>query len=191
MADELPGELHGLDRYEIAYLFGGVPRVVMVALVGLHSAGRVEVTVYRPRVTVLDRRADDPIQREVLGLVPDGGRQLTHVVQKMAESAPLDEIVTALQERDLLRRRPRRWQHPLTRQARRAGEKLLDDPPAEHRLAVLGARAVDDKDLRRIFQDYSGSATGFGPDLGGYNAPNRALDAPGWDSGSGGGAGGD
>jgi uncharacterized protein (TIGR04222 family) len=73
MDGEVLAEARGLGPYEIAYLCGGVERVVMVALVALHRTGRIKISTARPRVTVVDRRSDDPIQRAVLDAVPDRG----------------------------------------------------------------------------------------------------------------------
>lgn len=142
----------GLGTYETAYLCGDVERVVMVALVALYQKGRVKITVARPRVTVVDRRSDDPVQRAVLDAVPDKGKALHFLVREMRDSERVSEIIDVLRARGLLRRFRRDGQRALSRRGRRLARQLADRVPPEHRIPVLGIEAFEkDGTLYRIF----------------------------------------
>nr|BFE28031.1 hypothetical protein GCM10010200_002820 [Actinomadura rugatobispora] len=183
-----------LDLYEAAYLRGGAERVVMVALAALRRQGGVTVTVARPRVTVLEHRAQDPVQRALLDAVPGKGMTLPNLVQKLAESPEIKEIAAGLQDRNLLRRSRRGGRPVLSRNGRRRSEELADSPPEGYRMAVLGVEGIDDDDdLRRIFAPrqqtrrtwYGGTVT--------YDTtpPARNYGGGSDDSGGGGGGGSD
>ncbi|XVQ08150.1 TIGR04222 domain-containing membrane protein [Spirillospora sp. CA-255316] len=188
------GKTRELDLYEAAYLCGGVERVAMVALAALRREGAVAVTVARPRVTVLEHRGEDPVQRAMLDAVPAKGMTLNDVIQKITESSEIKEIVAGLRDRGLLRRSRSGARPSLSRRGRQCSKELTDLPPEGYGMAVLGVEGIDgDDDLRKIFTRrqqtrrtwYGGTVTyDTTPPPRNYGAGG---DSGGFDSGGGGG----
>lgn len=185
-SDDVP-EARGLGSYEIAYLCGGVDRVVMVALVALRREGRVKITVARPRITVLDRRSDDPVQGAVLDTVPGKGKALHFIIREMLDSAQVGDIVDVLRGRGLLCRFNRGGRAVPSRRGRRLARKLADRVPAEHRLSVLGVAAFEEgTELHRIFaprEPYEPEHYSFDTEIFRATPPYRSMGGGNWGNG--------
>lgn len=158
-----------MDLYDLAYVCGGGERVALVVLVGMCEDGLIKVTSARHRVTVLERETTDDLKADALKLIPDTGTQLGRLSASIAESEVVREIGRSLRKQGLTGRRHRK--------------RAADDP---RRVAVVGASAIEDAALRKIFETPD-------PDLAvprirslkeglsndGYNTPDRSHDATG------------
>jgi hypothetical protein len=141
-----------VGAYEIAYLCGGAERVAMVALIQLHGAERIKISTARHRVAVLLREAADPIEAAVLDAVPDVGKVRGRVVEEVARSAAVAELVTELRAGGLIARHRVPGRAGLTRRGRRLRKELQAAVPDGQRVAVLGIPGIEDARLRRIFE---------------------------------------
>jgi hypothetical protein len=141
-----------LDSYEIAYLCGGPDRVALVVLVTLHQQGRIRISAGRHRVSVLHRRATEPMHAAVLDAVPDTGKVLGAVVQAVTGSPQVLALIEALKAKGLAARRRLPAGPSLTAQGRRVRRRLKAAQPAGHQIAVLGTTGIDDATLRRAFE---------------------------------------
>lgn len=154
--------------YETALLCGGPTRAAQCALLALYGKRRVRVSRGTRRITVVERRADDPVQAALLDEVPGTGFQLGHVLDAVAGSDDVAAIAGGLVERGLLRRAFRGRLRP-TRKGRAARRRLHEAaepgdstglaalgeapaPDAVTRLAALGTAAVEDAKLRQVME---------------------------------------
>jgi hypothetical protein len=144
-----------LDVYEIAYLCGGPQRVALAAVVAMAQDRRIAISRTRHRVQVVHRRADQPIERAVLDAVPQSGTVLGAVLEHVAQSAAVGELIDGLRRGGLV------GHHSLTghphlsaagRQARRELEDSGAKVPRDHRVAVLGASGIAEAGLRDLVQ---------------------------------------
>lgn len=142
----------GLDLYETAYVCGGPQRVVMVALVTLQTEGRIQISPGRHRVSVLIRQAEDPIASAALDAIPDVGKVLGTVIQDIAGSAAMADLIQTLTAKGLTTRHRFPGGLHLSRRGRCLRRQLMVQSPDEHRVAVLGTAAIPDTPLRRIFE---------------------------------------
>ena len=146
-----------LDVYEIAFLAGGVQRVVDTALVALVESGRVrvhapgELAAERP-----DRR--HPVEAAVLDAVgTQGHRSVDTIRWRLAGDERLADLRRALAAAGLLRRtlRGRKAWSP-TRAGRQALDRAATQPPADRALdggsallvALKGREAMPDAERR-------------------------------------------
>ncbi|MFI1438564.1 TIGR04222 domain-containing membrane protein [Streptomyces fructofermentans] len=180
-----------LDTYDVAFLAGGVQRVVDSAIIALSERGLLVVRASRVRA-VDGGRAGHPVERALVeACAGAGGRSVAAARQLMRHSPEVDEIGRRLAARGLVRRprlRPTREGRRQLEAVVRAGSVpayLLDGP------AGLGPGPV-----RRGVMDAAPLPSGLGRLL---VRMGKALDDDsGWgsdsgDSGSGcgGGGGGD
>ncbi|WP_146150155.1 TIGR04222 domain-containing membrane protein [Actinomadura rubrobrunea] len=153
-----PVERLELDRYELAYLCGGGERVAMVALVALCRDGRVRITSDRHRVHTVRAEAHEAVESAVLAAVPDVGRVLGFTMRLVAESDAVQEIVERLRERRLLptSRFAAVWHWRRVRAGRRVKEEAARGytTDALERVAISGASAILDVELRKIFETH-------------------------------------
>ncbi|GAA4635801.1 hypothetical protein GCM10023196_082800 [Actinoallomurus vinaceus] len=154
---------HDLSPYEIAYLFAGPDRVAMVALVALHTDGRIRITPDRHRVYAEQRPAaeptetttPDPVETTVLAVIPDVGRVLGLTRALIAASPAVAEIGRRLRADGLLphsrmstlRRRRNTRSRSLRRELAEAADGLV-------RVAVKGTPGIADEELRMIFETH-------------------------------------
>ncbi|GAB3988483.1 hypothetical protein GCM10029978_110990 [Actinoallomurus acanthiterrae] len=156
---------HDLSPYEIAYLFGGPDRVAMVALVALHTDGRIRITPDRHRVYAEQRSADeatettapDPVETTVLAVVPDVGRVLGLTRTLIAVSPAVAEVGWRLGAEGLL---PRSrvsvlWQWRRISRSRSLRRELAEAPDGLVRVAVRGTAGIADDELRKIFETHA------------------------------------
>jgi hypothetical protein len=186
-----------LNVHQIAYICGGPAQVALAAVVGLHEDGHIAIARARRRVTVLHRDQSDPVRAAVVESIPETGRTLGFVLAEVPESDAVADVERTLRDRGLLQGSglSALWSSRV-RAARKLRQRLMAEPPADaadpRRVAVLGAAAIGDPAIRRIFQTPD-------PDLtvpsarprdtrssdDGYNAPDRGREygggsAPGW-----------
>jgi uncharacterized protein (TIGR04222 family) len=84
---------HDLSPYDVAYLFGGPDRVAVVALVALHTDGRIRITPDRHRVYVESNDGElHPVDKTALALIPDVGRVLGLTRALIAASPAVADI---------------------------------------------------------------------------------------------------
>ena len=163
-----------LDLYDVAYLAGGLDRVVDTALVALVRSGRVRV--HSPgELATADLRRRHPVEAAVLDAVgPTGHRSVDTVRWRVATDERILDVGRRLQQGGLVTRfalasalrRGRPVSNPSVR-----GRKLLSElraiPPADVdlRVALGGREALPDGDLRcAIFEQprWQTSAGGHG-----------------------------
>lgn len=113
-----------VGTYEIAHLCGGAERVVMVALVQLHTVERIKISTARHRVEVRSREAADPIEAAVLDAVPDVGKVRDQVIGEVSRSAAVADLVTKLRADGLIARHRVPVGAGLTRRGRRLRKEL-------------------------------------------------------------------
>lgn len=148
----------GLDRYELAYLCGGGERVAMVALVALCRDGRVRITSDRHRVHTVRAEADDAVCGPSLTRFPMSGGCSDGTIPMVGESNAVRDVADGLRERRLLSslRLGRLWQWRRVRARRRIKDEAARGGAADEleRIAVAGASAIVDGELRKIFQTH-------------------------------------
>jgi hypothetical protein len=146
-----------LNVHQIAYICGGPAQVALAAVVGLQEDGHIAIARARRRVTVLDRDQSDPVRAAVVEAIPTAGRTLGFVLAEVPESAAVAHVERTLRDRGLL---PGSGLSALwssrVRAARKLRRRLMAEPPADpadpRRVAVLGAAAIGDRAIRRVFQ---------------------------------------
>ena len=143
------------DVYEIAYLCGGADRVALAAVVAMRQDGRITISRTRRRVRVTHRRASQPVERAVLDAVPPAGTALGQLLQDVAHSAAVQELIDGLRRDGLVGRHSLAGHPHLSAAGRKARAELQEDGeqvPREQRVAVLGTRGIADAGLRSIFE---------------------------------------
>lgn len=154
-----PGEL---DVYELAYLAGGLPRLVDTAVVGMVETGRVRV--HAPgQLSVSEPTRRHPVEAAVLDAIGTHGHRSVDTVRwRLAGDERIAAVRTRLVDEGLLRRAgwslPRR---PQERAPRRTGagvralRRLTESPPADPAadggtavlVALHGREALTDRHL--------------------------------------------
>ncbi len=145
----------GLDVYEIACVCGGPQRVALAAVAAMAQDGRIKVSRTRHRVQVVHRRAGQPIEQAVLDAVPGSGKVLGSLLEEVARSAAVHELIEGLQRSGLVGRHSLTGHPHLTAAGRKARKELEDsgaDVPSEQRVAVLGTDGIANAGLRDIFE---------------------------------------
>lgn len=147
--------LNELDVYQVAYVCGGPRRVALAAVAAMAQDGRIVISRARHRVRAVHRRAGQPVERAVLEAVPASGTVLGPLLEEVAHSVAVQELIEGLR-RDALVGRHRVAGHPHLSVAGHAARKALEDSgveaPGERKVAVLGAAGIADTGLRGIFQ---------------------------------------
>ncbi|SOD94019.1 TIGR04222 domain-containing membrane protein [Blastococcus haudaquaticus] len=126
-----------LDLYEIAFLAGGVDRVIDTALVALVESGRIRV--HAPgELAVVEPGRSHPVEGAVMDAVGTHGHRSVDTIRwRLADDARLSEPGTSLAASGLLRRRSRlrrrrssgsAWSPTST--GRETLRRLADDPGA-------------------------------------------------------------
>jgi hypothetical protein len=177
-----------LNVHQLAYLCGGPERVALAAVVALYEDGHIAIARARRRVTVLHRDQTDPVRAAVVAAVPQTGRTLGFVLAEVPESGAVADIERTLRDRGLAPGSgfSALWSSRV-RAARALSRRLMADPPADpgdpRRVAILGAAAIRDGGLRRIFQTPDPDLTvpsvrppGPRRTNDGYNAPDHTID---------------
>lgn len=144
-----------LDVYEIAYLCGGAERVALAAVVALQEDGRITISRTRHRVHVARRRASQPVERAVLDAVPEAGQVLGQLLNDVANSAAVHELINGLRQDGLVGHHSLAGHPHLSAAGRKARAELQESGvqvPREHRVAVLGASGIADAGLRDVFE---------------------------------------
>jgi hypothetical protein len=152
-----PASSH-LDLYEIAFLAGGIQRVVDTALVALVESGRVRMPAPRQLAAVRpDRR--HPVEGAVLDAVGTRGHRSVDTIRwRVARDDRLTGLGRSLSEAGLLRRRmlQGRGRWCPTRAGREALRRLSAQPPVDPAfdggsapmVALHGCEAIADAELR-------------------------------------------
>ena len=143
-----------LDAYEIAYLCGGAERVAVAAVVAMQQDGRIAISRTRHRVQVARRRASQPVERAVLDAVPDAGTVLGQLLNDVAHSAAVREMIEGLRRNGLVGHHSLAGRPHLSAAGRKARAELEDSGvkvSRERRVAVLGTSGIADTGLRDIF----------------------------------------
>ncbi len=164
-----------LDVYEIAFLAGGVQRVVDTALVALVESGRVrvhapgELAAVRP-----DRR--HPVEAAVLDAVgTQGHRSVDTIRWRLTGDDRLAGLGRSLASSGLLRRTLRgREAWSRTRAGRQALQRLAAQPPVDRALdggsaplvALHGRESMPDAALRAAIFERPALPDATGPGLG-------------------------
>jgi hypothetical protein len=147
--------LSELDVYQVAYLCGGPQRVALAAVAGMAQDGRIKISRARHRVQAVHRRAGQPVERAVLDAVPASGKVLGPLIEEVAGSAAMQELIEGLRRAGLV------GHHSLVgyphlsaagRAARKELEESGSEAPGERRVAVLGAPGITSAGLRGIFE---------------------------------------
>jgi hypothetical protein len=161
-----PGDL---DVYDVAFLAGGLDRVVDTAVVALVRAGRVRV--HSPgHLATADLARRHPVEAAVLDAVgPTGHRSVDTIRWRVLDDDRLLDVGRRLQRAGLLSRRLLRFSHgdhvpAPTREGRRALRAVREEPgggDAEvRRVALDGREAMSDARLRaEIFEPPTTSLT--------------------------------
>jgi uncharacterized protein (TIGR04222 family) len=134
--------LSELDVYQVAYLCGGPQRVALAAVAGMAQDGRIKISRARHRVQAVHRRAGQPVERAVLDAVPASGKVLGPLIEEVAGSAAVQELIEGLRRAGLVEGRA----------ARKELEESGSEAPGERRVAVLGAAGITSAGLRGIFE---------------------------------------
>jgi uncharacterized protein (TIGR04222 family) len=144
-----------LDVYEVAYLCGGPRRVALAAVAAMAQDRRIKISRTRHRVQVVRRRAGPPAERAVLDAVPASGQVLGPLLDEIAHSAAVQELIEGLRRGGLVRHHSLAG-HPYLSAAGRAARRELEDSGAqaagERRVAVLGTAGIANAGLRDIFE---------------------------------------
>jgi hypothetical protein len=138
-----------LDAYEIAYLCGGAERVAVAAVVAMQQDGRIAISRTRHRVQVARRRASQPVERAVLDAVPDAGTVLGQLLNDVAHSAAVREMIDGLRRNGLVGHHSLAGRPHLSAAGRKARAELEDSGvkvSRERRVAVLGTSGIADTD---------------------------------------------
>jgi len=147
--------LSELDVHQVACMCGGPQRVALAAVAVMARDGRITISRGRHRVRAVDRTAGHPVERTVLEAVPASGKVLGPLLEEVARSAAVQELVEGLRRGGLVGRHSLAG-HPHLSAAGRAARKELEDScaeaPGELRVAVLGAAGITDAGLRGIFE---------------------------------------
>lgn len=148
--------LSELDVYQVAYLCGGPQRVALAAVAAMAQDGRVKISRARHRVQAVHRRADgQPVERAVLDAVPAAGKVLGPLLEDVAHSGAVQELVEELRRGGLVGHHSLAG-HPRLSAAGRAVRKDLEssgaEKTAERRVAVLGTAGIADAELRGTFE---------------------------------------
>jgi hypothetical protein len=147
--------LSGLDVYQVAYLCGGPQRVAVAAVATMAEDGRLKISRTRHRVQAVHRWGGQPVERAVLSAVPATGKVLGPLLEDVANSAAVQEMIEGLRRDGLVGQRSLAG-HPHLSAAGRAARKDLEDSgargPGERVVAVLGTAGIGDAGLRGIFE---------------------------------------
>jgi hypothetical protein len=147
--------LSELDVYQVAYLCDGSRRVALAAVVAMAQDGRIKISRARHRVQAVHRRAGQPVERAVLDAVPASGKVLGPLIEEVAGSAAVQELIEGLRRVGLVGHHSLAG-HPHLSAAGRAARKELEESGAqasgERRVAVLGAAGITSAGLRGIFE---------------------------------------
>ncbi|WP_328322396.1 TIGR04222 domain-containing membrane protein [Kribbella sp. NBC_00382] len=139
-----------LSLHELSYLCGGPRRAVLTAVLALCQSEQLEIGA-DGRAHRLDEVGwGDALEQAVLDVVPSAGLELESIVDAVAESKAMRATRGMLAARGLALR----WFPGLTGAGRRARHEVLTNPPEGlRRIAVLGAEAIQDAQLRRTLTD--------------------------------------
>ena len=155
--------LSELDVYQVAYVCGGPQRVALAAVAGMAQDGRVKISRVRHRVQAVNRRAGQPVERAVLDAVPASGKVLGPLLEEVAHSAAVQELIEGLRRGGLVGHHSLAG-HPHLSAAGRTARKELEDcgteAPGERRVAVLGTAGITSAGLRAIFETPDPSPAG-------------------------------
>jgi hypothetical protein len=165
----------GLDLYDIAFLAGGVQRVVDTALVALVESGRVRVHAPGELAAVRPERRH-PVEGAVLDAVGTRGHRSVDTIRwRLTGDDRLTGLGRSLAAAGLLRRtfRGREAWSP-TRAGRQALHRLAAQPPADPALdggsavlvALRGRDAMPDAALRAAVFERPALPEASGPGLG-------------------------
>lgn len=147
--------LSELDVYQVAYLCGGPQRVALAAVAAMAQDGRIKISRARHRVQAVHRSSGQPVERAVLDAVPAPGTVLGPLLEEVAHSAAVQELIEGLRRAGLVGHHSLAG-HPHLSAAGRAARKELEDSgaeaPRERRVAVLGAAGITSAGLRGIFE---------------------------------------
>jgi hypothetical protein len=147
--------LSGLDVYQVAYVCGGPRRVALAAVAAMAQDGRIKISRARHRVQAVRRGAGHPVERAVLGAVPASGKVLGPLLEEVARSAAVHELIEGQRRGGLVGQHSLAG-YPHLSAAGRAARKELEDcgaqAPEERRVAMLGAAGIADAGLRGVFQ---------------------------------------
>ena len=147
--------LSELDAYQVAYLCGGRQRVALAAVAAMAQDGRIKISRSRHRVQAVHRRAGQPVERAVLDAVPASGKVLGPLLEEVAHSAAVQELIEGLRRGGLAGHHTLAG-HPHLSAAGRAARKELEDSgaqaPGERRVAVQGTAGITNAGLRGIFE---------------------------------------
>ena len=91
-----------LDVYQVAYLCGGPQRVALAAVAAMAQDGRIKISRTRHRVQAVHRRAGQPVERAVLDAVPASGKVLGPLLEEVADSAAVQELIEGLRRGGLV-----------------------------------------------------------------------------------------
>jgi uncharacterized protein (TIGR04222 family) len=147
--------LSELDVYQVAYLCGGPQRVAVAAVAAMAQDGRIKISRARHRVQAVHGRAGQPVERAVLDAVPASGKVLGPLLEGVARSAAVQELVEGLRRGGLVGHHSLAGHPHLSAAGRTARKELEDsgaDAPGERRVAVLGTAGITDAGLRGIFE---------------------------------------
>ncbi|MEV5704461.1 TIGR04222 domain-containing membrane protein [Actinoallomurus sp. NPDC052274] len=148
---------HDLSPYDVAYLLAGPDRVAVVALVGLHAAGRIRITADRHRVYAVSRDGEqNPVETAALDLIPDVGRVLGLTRALIAASPAVAEIGRRLRADGLLpgSRLSGLWRRDRARRVRSLRREPAEAPEGLMRVAVRGVAGIADDELRAVFETH-------------------------------------
>ena len=147
--------LSELDAYQVAYLCGGPQRVALAVVAAMAQDGRIKISRTRHRVQAVHRRAGQPVERAVLDAVPVSGKVLGPLLEEVAHSAAVQELIEGLRRAGLAGHHSLA-DHPHLSAVGRAARKELEGSDAEaagqRRVAVLGTAGITSAGLRGIFE---------------------------------------
>jgi hypothetical protein len=147
--------LSELDVYQVAYLCGGPRRVALAAVAAMAQDGRIKISRARHRVQAVHRRAGQPVERAVLEAVPASGTVLGPLLEEVARSAAVRELLEGLRRGGLVGRHSLGGHPHLSAAGHAARRELQDsgaDAPGGRRVAVLGTAGITDAGLRGIVE---------------------------------------
>jgi hypothetical protein len=140
-----------LDTYDLAYLYGGPARVVMVALVALSDDGQIKISHALHRVKAVRRKPRDQVESAVFDALPEAGKTLGPLTAAAGATDAIGQIGGSLREQRILARAP--WQLSRVIRAHRLRRRLrASRQDGLARIAVHGPAAIADTELREIFQ---------------------------------------
>jgi len=147
--------LSELDVYQVAYVCGGPQRVALAAVATMALDGRIKISQARHRVRAVHRGVGQPVERAVLEAVPPSGKVLGPLLEEVAHSPAVQELIDGLRRGGLIGHHSVAGHAHLSVAGRTARKELEDSvaqAPAERRVAVLGAAGIADAGLRGIFE---------------------------------------